>query len=165
MASGKSVIGNALSKLLKFDYVDLDAKIENDLGQSISEIFKTKGEIFFRRKEAELLKSLVNSKENLIISTGGGTVCYGNTMQVLSDTESVSTIYLKAEIITLTNRLFVEKDKRPLISHINSKENLEDFIRKHLFERSFYYNQAKYKIDVNNSSVEEIATEITSKLI
>jgi shikimate kinase len=64
----------------------------------------------------------------------------------------------------LTDRLFQEKLNRPLIAHIDTKEILMDFIRKHLFERSYYYNQASLKIDVENVSVAELVKKITVAL-
>ncbi len=165
MASGKSVIGKALSKQLGYNYIDLDSYIENQFNESISEIFKNKGEIFFRKKEATLLKKLIASEDNLIISAGGGTVCYGGVMDFLTDHKNVVTIYLKANIETLTNRLFNEKNNRPLIAHLKSKEDLDDFIRKHLFERSYYYNQSDFKFEVDNLSVKEISEQLALKLV
>ncbi|MDB4404784.1 shikimate kinase, partial [bacterium] len=64
----------------------------------------------------------------------------------------------------LADRLFAERSKRPLIAHISDKTNLNDFIRKHLFERSFYYNQATFNIDAENGSVKKIAEKIISIL-
>jgi shikimate kinase len=53
---------------------------------------------------------------------------------------------------------------RPLISHISDKEVLNDFIRKHLFERSFYYQQAHHKIRVDQKPVQQIVEEIVALL-
>jgi shikimate kinase len=60
--------------------------------------------------------------------------------------------------------LFLQLQTRPLISHISDKEVLRDFIRKHLFERGFYYQQAHYKIAVDQKSVQEIVREIVALL-
>ena len=78
--------------------------------------------------------------------------------------QDVLTIYLNTKIDTLTNRLFLQLQTRPLISHISDKEVLRDFIRKHLFERGFYYQQAHYKIAVDQKSVQEIVREIVALL-
>ena len=61
-------------------------------------------------------------------------------MDWLNTLENVKSIYLKANIDVLTNRLYNDKT-RPLISHIKTKEVLRDFIAKHLFESSYFYNQ------------------------
>ena len=72
--------------------------------------------------------------------------------------------YLKASLPVLTDRLFLEKEQRPLISHLPNKEELTDFIRKHLFERSLVYNQADVTVTVDNKDTSEIVEEIIAKL-
>ena len=66
-------------------------------------------------------------------------------------------------IKNLTNILYGEKEKRPLLAHLNSKETLEDFIRKHLFERAYYYNQAHVIIE-NETSIDDTVEKIILKL-
>lgn len=165
MGSGKTAIGRSLSSKLRYKFIDLDAYIEKELQLPITEIFKKHGEIYFRKKEIELLQTLINSDENFIIATGGGTVCYGNTIDILKNRSDLKVVYLKANVDTLTDRLFLERGHRPLISHLESKAALNDFIRKHLFERSFYYNQANFKVNVDALSVEEIVTNAEAILI
>lgn len=164
MGCGKSAVGMELAAAFGFKFIDLDNHIEFVEGKSVSEIFKEKGEIYFRKLENRILKDLVRSENNMILSTGGGTPCYGDTMEFLLRQDKLVTIYLKAGIQVLADRLFKERVHRPLIAHIDDKIVLIDFIRKHLFERSYYYNQAKLTIDAENSSVEEIAQEIVLKL-
>ena len=163
MASGKSLIGNLLSKKLNYDFLDLDDFIESEEEKAISEIFKEKGEIYFRKRESELLKSVIQSKENLVLSLGGGTPCYANNISVVNSNENVVSIYLKASVDTIVNRLKHDKQVRPLVSHLDSSQ-LEEFVRKHLFERTFYYNQSKTIISVDNKTVDEIIEEIIIQL-
>lgn len=164
MGCGKSSIGSELAGKLGYKFIDLDNQIELLEGLSISELFKEKGEIYFRKIENVSLKRLIDSEENIIISTGGGTPCYGDTMEYLSNCDRCLTIFLKTSLETLSDRLFAEKHKRPLISHIEDINALTDFIRKHLFERSFYYNQAKLIIDTKDASVETIVKKIVAEL-
>ena len=163
MGSGKSTIGKKMAERLNFDYVDLDLYIEDKERQSIPELFKTKGEIYFRKIENRYLVEVLTLK-NTIISLGGGTPCYGNNMQLISDSQEFKSIYLKASIPNLLERLFEERWTRPLISHLKNKEELTEFIGKHLFERSFYYNQATITISVDKKSVNEIVEEILVEL-
>src|SRR5690606_30477527 len=116
--------------------------------KSVPEIFNTRGELFFRKLETEVLKDVIEEPTSLVVSLGGGTPCYGNNLDLIKNAEGGKTIYLKASVEFLTNRLFNEKETRPVISHLTTKELLEDFIRKHLFERSYYYNQADVIINV-----------------
>jgi len=164
MGSGKSAVGMELAAALGYKFIDLDHHIEFFEDKSISEIFKERGEIYFRKLENRILKELVSTESNVLISTGGGTSCYGNTMDFLTSQEETVTIYLKASLTVLADRLFTERADRPLIAHINDKAVLIDFIRKHLFERSFYYNQAKLNINTENASVERIVEKIMSNL-
>ena len=66
MASGKSAVGLKLSNKYNLPFVDLDDYIEKKEKKTISTIFKEKGEIYFRLKEAECLEELLTSNENLV---------------------------------------------------------------------------------------------------
>lgn len=164
MGSGKTTIGECVSNHLKYKFLDLDREIEKSEKMYVSEIFDTKGEIYFRRKERAVFLSLLENNENVIIATGGGTPCYGDIMEVVNHMENVYTIYLKVALPVLTMRLFKEKESRPLIAHLETKELLDDFIRKHLFERSFYYNQSKRVVDTTDLEMQMIVEKIASYL-
>ena len=158
MGSGKSVVSQELSRKTKISFLELDEIIEQKCKMTIEKIFETKGELFFRKIENQLFTKYLSSNEDLIISTGGGTPCYFNNHKHLND-ENVISIYLKASITTLKNRLLIEKEKRPLISHLDDNM-VDEFIAKHLFDRSFYYNQATFKVTVDEKSIEQIVQEI-----
>lgn len=162
MGSGKSIIGLELAKKLKINHFDLDDLIEKSQNLTISDIFKQRGEIFFRKKEHEIFTQKIASTEDFVLSTGGGTPCYYNN-HLLFDEKNVQTIYLKASINTLAQRLIREKNERPLIQNL-SNDDLNEYIGKHLFERGFYYNKAKFIIPVDSKSIEQIVTEIIEKL-
>ena len=164
MGSGKTAVGNELSKKTGHPFKDLDQEISRREGRDIPEIFKTSGEIYFRKKESEVLQELLNSKEDYILSLGGGTPCYGKNLQLLQETAGAKIIYLKTSLDELINRSFAEREQRPLIAHLDSRELLEDFIRKHLFERTYYYNQSDQIISTDDKTPEEIAQEILEGL-
>jgi shikimate kinase len=162
MGCGKSVVGEFLAKKTQIPFYDLDNEIEKLTQSSISELFKNKGEIFFRKKENEVLKSYLDKKEDFVLSLGGGTPCYFNNHELLQQ-DDVFSIYLKASTDTLVNRLINEKDKRPLL-HNQDEVTLKDFINKHLFDRNYYYHQATKVVIVDDKSVEQIANEIEALL-
>jgi shikimate kinase len=164
MGSGKSSIGEKLSEVLNVPFKDLDSEIEKQENSRITEIFSKKGEIYFRKIENEVLKKTISKKGNFVLATGGGTPCYADSMAFMSKMENVVTIYLKTSLDTLCERLFAEKAKRPLIAHLKSGDELNDFIRKHLFERSYYYNQADLIVETENESIEKIVEKIILKL-
>ena len=157
MASGKTIIANKLSKKKGIKHIDLDAYIEKKEKKSIIKIFKNKGEIYFRIKENFYLNKILHSKDNFILSVGGGTPCYANNMELIL--KYSKSVFLKANIETIYSRLIIEKEKRPLIKDIQN-DNLKEYIAKHLFERSHFYSKSKIQIDVNNKSIEQIIEDI-----
>ena len=160
MASGKSTIGRILSSKLNYRFIDLDDFIESKENLSISDIFKIKGEIHFRKLESDYLNQLITEYDDIVLSLGGGTPCYGNNLRTILSSKNTTSIYLKALIPTITNRLITEKAKRPLVAHLNSEKDISEFIGKHLFERSSYYNQANYSIMIDGKTKEDIIEEI-----
>lgn len=163
MGSGKSVVGKNLSELLDYVFVDLDDYVETQENSTIPEIFETKGEIYFRKMEHVYLQTLLK-RNNLILSLGGGTPCYGGNMDLILQDENVQSIYLKCSIPTLVKRLKTEKSTRPLISHLQTDEALTEFIGKHLFERSFFYSQSHHVILTDDKPVTHIIQEIMATL-
>ncbi|TDU34474.1 shikimate kinase [Gelidibacter sediminis] len=163
MGSGKSTIGKNLSKILNYDFIDLDDYIQEKEHLTIPELFEKKGEIYFRKKEQLYLKEVLK-ETNLVLSLGGGTPCYGTNMDTVLATDGARSIYLKSSIPNLVQRLTPEKLTRPLIAHIQTDEDLTEFIGKHLFERSFYYNQSHHTIVTDHKSVQQITEEIIAGL-
>jgi len=164
MGCGKSTVGQILARNLKINFLDLDDFIEQKQNTSIPEIFNTKGELFFRTIESEAVKQLCHNYDSLVLALGGGTPCYSDTMQFLVNHPNVKTVFLNLSIKNLSERLILEKAKRPLIANLNDAD-IPEFIAKHLFERSFYYNQAELIIQTDNLSVSEITAMIKTKLI
>ncbi len=161
MGSGKTLVSKELNILNNFKIFDLDAEISKQNNRSITEIFKEKGEIFFRKIEKEVLEKILSTEKNIILSLGGGTPCYYNNIDSIN--EKTISVFLKTNVKTLAQRLSSEKDKRPLIQNI-SNEDLPEFIAKHLFERNPFYNQAKITINTDNLSAREIAEEILTQI-
>ena len=162
MGCGKSTIAVALSNSIGIPFVDLDKEIEAKVGLSIDAIFKKHGEIYFRKLEHEVFIDLLNNSKQLIIGLGGGTPCYANNHELLKGTNILS-VYLKASIDTLFHRLNHNKSERPLIADKNEGE-MKEFIAKHLFDRSFYYNQAQYKVVVDHKTIEQTVVDIIAIL-
>ena len=151
MGSGKSSIGLLTAKKLKLNFIDIDKEIEKELDQSISKIFETKGEEFFRKFEEKItLKKLKIS--SVVISLGGGAFTNRNVRQeVLKNHIS---FWLNWDNEILLNRIKNSK-KRPLA--VNSTEDeLIDLIKK----RSSTYSRALYEIKCDNLSKHEIVKNI-----
>ena len=163
MGSGKSTVGKVLAKDIGITPIDLDTYIEDSLDSVIPELFKTRGEIYFRNKEHQFLNEILDSKNDIVLSVGGGTPCYaGNMDLILKKADYVC--YLKVSLPELVKRLSTEKENRPLIKNIPDKE-LPEFIGKHLFERSFYYSQAPFTIKGDKKAPKDIVEEIKKLLV
>lgn len=163
MGSGKSTIASLLSEKLQLPFKDLDSCIESNIQNTIASVFENKGEIYFRKIEHQVFHDLVTSNESFVLSLGGGTPCYANNHLLLNGTDIIS-VYLKTSIDTLFHRIKDEKTKRPLIAN-KSDNALKEFIAQHLFERSYFYNQASYTVGTDGKSPAEIVSDIQQLLI
>lgn len=161
MASGKTTVARLLAKASGLTVIDLDELIEKQENKSITEIFK-EGEIKFRKLEHKALNEIVENNDNFILSLGGGTPCYGDNYKVLHR-EDVTSVYLKTSIQEIVKRIILQGTERPLLNNVGDDE-LEEYVAKHLFDRSYYYMQAKYKIVTDDKTIEEVVNEIISLL-
>lgn len=71
MGSGKTVVGNELSKIMGRKFVDTDELIEQEQGVAVKAIFAAHGEDYFRDLEFECCRK-VSEMKNCVVSTGGG---------------------------------------------------------------------------------------------
>ena len=163
MGSGKSTIGLQLASILGYEFIDLDNFIEEKEQLSIKEIFNAKGEIYFRKLESIYLKEVYASKNDVVLSLGGGTPCFSGNMELINSENSKS-IYLKLLPKSLSDRLFLEKEQRPLISHLKTEDDLVEFIAIHLFERQNFYSKATNIISIDNLTVNEAVENIVKLL-
>ena len=163
MGSGKSTVGKALAAPLDMAFTDLDAYIEQRLGQSIPEVFQNKGELFFRKKEHELLREWLETNQSGVLALGGGTPCYAGNMELLLE-YTPYVVYLQMSVPALADRLRTEQEQRPLVAHLPAEE-LPEFIGKHLFERAPFYARAPYTIACDQQSTDAIVQEIRGLLL
>ena len=72
--------------------------------------------------------------------------------------------YLSLNVPSLVERLKSETNLRPLIKGL-TEDQLFEFIGKHLFERTQYYNQAQFVIKADNKSEKDVIEDILMALI
>jgi shikimate kinase len=137
MGCGKSYLGALLASELQYSFIDADVFIEQQQQQTISEIFATQGEVFFRNIETAALEKM--AAPNTIIATGGGAPCFNNNMQWMN--QYGLTIFLNEPIELLAQRLQKEQAKRPIIANIATAA-LPNFLEKKMEERLPFYSQA-----------------------
>ncbi len=164
MASGKTAVGFLLNNSLNYTFWDLDHYLETQWETTVSEVFKSKGELYFREQERKALEHLLAIETPMVISLGGGTPCYYDTMSYLKTLDHVVTVYLKTQVATLSERLLKAQQSRPLIAHLEGIEQIQEFVGKHLFERNFFYNQADHIIETDQKTVETVSAELVTLL-
>ncbi len=137
--SGKSTLAKALASITGYQSLDLDEKIESTTGKMISDIFTEDGEDYFRKLEAEQLKLLIETKTQFILSSGGGTPCFHDNMELIN--QSGYSVFLNVEVDELVERLKKEAHEvRPLVSQHG--KDLEQYLNELLTERIHFYQQA-----------------------
>lgn len=160
MGSGKTTLAKALAQTLNLNLIDLDAEIEKHTGYTITETIFNKGELYFRKVEREILKRVLG-QDNFVLSTGGGTPCYYDNIDLIN-TSSMS-VYLSLNVGELYQRLKEGTAERPLLAHL-SGEALQEYIGKHLFERRPFYEQAIFTIKVGDKTTEQLNQELKELL-
>ena len=152
MGVGKTTLGKIVAKKTGLKFIDTDTNIEENCLMKISEIFKKKGEKFFRLEEnKEVLKSL--KKSNSVIALGGGAFMDKTIRD--SILKNAVSIWLDADLKDLNKRI-KWSNKRPLLN----EENNQKKINKLYDERKNIYKLANHKINCDNQSKESIAKKI-----
>ena len=152
MGTGKTSVGAALSGRLKKRFIETDGEIEKRERLSIPDIFKVKGEPYFRLKERELILEF-SKNSDLIISCGGGLFVDERNRKLMD--ESGITICLWAEPDIIYNRV-KNSSHRPLL---NVSDPLAE-IKRLLNEREASYRKARYSVDTSFLSIDEVVDEV-----
>ena len=152
MGVGKTSLGKMVAKRQDLKFIDTDLNIEKKCSMKISEIFKKKGEDFFRlQEEKEVLESL--KKNKCVIALGGGAFI-NKTIREDILRRAVS-IWLDISSKTINKRVGWN-NKRPLLKKLNNKKE----ITKLYDERKNIYKLANYRIGCDNLSKGNIAKKI-----
>ena len=152
MGCGKTTLAKKLASKLSYEWLDTDAFIEKQEGLTVSQIFTTHGEAYFRSLELKLIQSL-DVTVPAVISTGGGLPCFNNLMEQLN--AKGTTIYLERNPKELFQRLYQGKSKRPLLAN-KSDEELLQFIEENLAKRNPIYRQSTFILGRDNQTVDRI---------
>jgi shikimate kinase len=138
--SGKSTFGQKLADELQLPFIDLDREIEREEGTSVSIIFSSRGESYFREVESKWLRSWASSKSSFVMATGGGAPCFHNGIRIIN--ESGISVFLDVPARELIRRLEHE-NHRPLIPAEDKEKKIEEL----LATRLSFYNKAKLRAD------------------
>jgi shikimate kinase len=153
MGSGKTSAGKLAAQRLGMTFVDMDAVIEQRHGQTISKMFETRGEAFFRQRERALVRELA-SEQDRVVATGGGIVLDGNNLRDFSRTGIVVCCWVDAKVAYERTK---DAKHRPLLG---TDGDCLARIEALLHEREALYKAVSYRIDTSAMSVEQQADEI-----
>ena len=160
MGSGKTYLGKILSSQMDIPLIDLDEWIEKREKRSISKIFEQEGELAFRLMETTALHELDEMSQSgmdLIVSTGGGTPCFHDNMDLMN--RIGTTIWLNPPINILLSRLVNEKDHRPLLAGLTN-EQMKDFVNQKIQDRIVFYKKAMLQVNDAEIDVEGLIKQI-----
>lgn len=157
MGSGKTTLGKILSEKTNISAIDIDELIEQNENSTITDIFKTQGEEYFRKIEAKTIKELINSTNPQILSLGGGAFENVQTRELLLNNSVV--IYLETTPVEILNRI-QKTNNRPLLKNNMTIEKINEIITK----RKDNYNLAHHKILTDGKTPSKIAEEILGAL-
>lgn len=154
MGSGKTTVGIKLSYHMRRVLIDTDKEIEKQQEREISEIFAKEGEAYFRKLETELLKEMIGSEHERIISTGGGLPVREENRPLLKKLGTV--VYLKPSPETVYERLKGDT-KRPLLQCADPLTRIRELMAE---REEAYADAADMTVNVDNKTFEEIIEEI-----
>lgn len=157
MGVGKSTIAKELKKLLDMKLVEMDARIVEEQGMSINEIFEKYGENHFRDIESKLVLD-IGDEGNTIVSCGGGVVLRPENVEHMKQSGKV--VYLTATPESIFERV-KNGNERPILNGNMNVEYIKGLMEK---RKPFYEAAADIMIETDNKSIEKICQEIQSKL-
>lgn len=153
MGSGKSTIGPILANTLGYEFADIDRVVERSEGCPVSQIFREKGEAYFRERELRALTSL-SVRPRLVISLGGGTLVQPAAFQLIRATGIL--VYLKMSPEEVIRRLAHRTD-RPLLLDAEGGRLPDDKLRARIEklygERSPLYESADVVVPTDETRV------------
>ena len=153
MGAGKSTISSTLHDIFAMDVVEMDQVISERNNMSISEIFDTYGEEYFRNEETNLLIES-RDKKNMIFSCGGGVPM--REVNVREMKKSGKIILLTASPETILSRV-KESHDRPLLENNKNVGFIAELMEK---RRSKYEAAADIIINTDGKNAYEICEEI-----
>jgi shikimate kinase len=156
MGAGKTSIGRRLAVELGIPFVDADSEIEKAAGMSISDMFQSKGEAYFRAGEARVIARLLDCGPQ-VLATGGGAFMNEQTRRLIHD-KGVS-VWLKADRDVLLRRIKRRTD-RPLLNNSNPEQTLTELLQ----VRDPVYAEADLTVQSRDVPHETIMTEIINAI-
>ena len=143
MGSGKSSIGKELSNILSSKFYDTDLEIEKMLNMTVPNIFKNKGENYFRKIEEKICIDLINGDEK-VVALGGGAFLNKKIREIVL--KKSTSVWIDVDISTIVKRMKISKNIRPMLDYKDLKNSITGILAK----RSPIYQLANIRIKATN---------------
>lgn len=153
MGAGKSTIGKILAGRIGYRFYDTDDRVMRGFKKPVSRIFEENGAEAFRKAEMMVLTELAR-RENVVVSTGGGTLVREDTFRLAR--ESGLLIYLRAPVADLYERVIFSPKDRPQIDVPEEEATFHAYFE----ERRHYYEQADLTVDTIGRKPDDVVREI-----
>ena len=157
MGTGKSTISEYMNQKFGMEVIEMDQIIAQRQGMTISKIFETYGEEYFRELETNLLIEL-QEKKNLIISCGGGVPM--KERNVVEMKKNGKVVLLTAMPETILKRVRNNHD-RPLLEGRKNEAYISELMEK---RRAKYEAAADIQVATDNRNKQQICDEMVKKL-
>jgi shikimate kinase len=156
MGTGKTAVAKEVAGLSELHYIEMDELIEKRESRSISDIFKSDGEAYFRNVEKEILRE-ITLQDNQVVSCGGGVVIDIENINLMK--EAGLLICLEAEPAVIFQRI-KDEGHRPLLNVNNPQQKIEEL----LIQRKPFYEKADFTINTTNLNINQVAHEVLKHL-
>jgi XRE family aerobic/anaerobic benzoate catabolism transcriptional regulator len=152
--AGKSTVGRAVGKQLRWDFVELDEEVRTMAGMTLRDLFEYHGVEQYRTLRMQALQQVLAREGSTIIEVGGSVVLDDEAYTRLK--ESCYTVWLKATPFEHLKRVKDQGDTRPMSGRINPLGEL----RAILLEREPFYGQAREQIDTAGVSLPTVIERV-----
>lgn len=161
MGAGKSTVGKLLAETIGVPFIDSDEWIADKEQATVSEVFATKGEAYFRQLEKAFLDQLAH-EQPAVIAVGGGLPCFGDNMLKLKELGIV--VYINTSLQTLTQRLKNDRQNRPLLAAVKDEE-LFRFAEDLISIRKVFYKMAHVIVPNESNKPKELVEKIQKERV
>lgn len=160
MGAGKTTVGKLLAETIGVSFIDSDEWIVAKEQASVSDVFATKGEAYFRQLEKAFLDHLA-LEQPAVVAVGGGLPCFGDNIMVLNSLGIV--IYINTSLQTLTQRLKNDRANRPLLRDLKDEE-LFRYAEDLIAQRKVFYKMAQLIVPNESNKPNDVVEKIKKEL-
>ena len=157
MGAGKTSVGTLLARRTGWRFVDIDQEIEAEAGLTIPEIFAAAGEPAFRRREADAVQRWLR-QDHVVLAPGGGWAAKEGRLEGVPP--GTATVWLQVGPEEAVRRAGSSPGRRPLLAGDDPLRTA----RRMLEARTPRYAEARWRVDTERSSVEDVTAQILNCL-